>query len=276
MEFLLVFLIAIAVASLSVTAGLGGGVLMVPILALMGGFPFPLIVGSVLISLTVPALVGSIGAYRRDEIDFKLAALFEIPTATGAVVGASLSVSIDEGLLKLLFSVVAILLANEMRKRNKVGSELSKSRFWQKIGEIPPFMHLEKKGSTYRISLTSLIGGGFLIGSLSGLLGVGGGWLKTPLLVIAFGVPPIIATGTAIFMILFTALIGGLTHYFAGNFDPILTSVLVLGLGLGSLIGNWMKPRLNSRQLSRLITYVLFIVATALFIDGLMELLTLQ
>lgn len=273
MEFLLVFFIAIAVASLSVTAGLGGGVLMVPILALMGGYPFPLIVGSVLISLTIPAFVGSVGAFRRKEIDFRLAAMFEIPTAIGAVIGANLSVSVNEGILKLLFSLVAIFLANEMRKKNNPDHDLSTSIFWKRIGEVPPFVVLEKRGATYRISLTSLISGGFVIGLLSGLLGVGGGWLKTPLLVIAFGVPATIATGTAIFMIMFTALIGGYTHFLAGNFDPLLTSVLVSGLGIGSLLGNWMKPRLNSSQLSRLIMTVLFIVAIALFFDGVMVLL---
>ncbi len=274
MEYLLVFLLAIVVASLSVTAGLGGGVLMVPILALMGGFPFPLIVGSVLISITVPALVGSIGAFRRGEIDFKLAIMFEVPTAIGAVTGARLTVSLNEGFLKILFSVIAIVLANEMRKKNKGNSDDHyKSKFWQKIGEIPPFMILHKKGATYRISLTSLIGGGFIIGLLSGMLGVGGGWLKTPLLVIAFSVPPVIATGTAIFMILFTALAGGITHLLAGNFDPVLTGVLITGLGIGSIIGNSMKPRMNSAQLSRLIVFVLFVVAISLFINELMEFL---
>ncbi|RMG41810.1 MAG: sulfite exporter TauE/SafE family protein [Methanobacteriota archaeon] len=270
MELFFIVLLAIFVATFSVMAGLGGGVLMVPLLALGTDYPFSLVAGSVLISLTVPALIGSFGAFRRGEIDFRLAALFEIPTAIGAVLGAHLSVGLDEGLLKLLFASIAALLAREMLRKSNLDDDALpvQSLFWKRIGEFPPFLHLEKRGARYRISLPSLIGGGLIIGLLSGMFGVGGGWLKTPLLVIAFGVPPVIASGTAIFMILFTALIGGSAHYLAGNFDPNLTFSLVVGLGLGSIIGNWLKPRLRTQTLTKVIVFVLFMVSLALLING--------
>ncbi len=270
MNLVIVAIIAVIIGLFSVMAGLGGGVLMVPVLALMNDYPFPVIVGSVLISLTVPTLVGSVGAIRRDEVDFRLAFLFEVPTAIGVVIGANLAVSLNEGILKLIFAIVAFILSIELMKKLASRRQLlpRKSVFWKKVGEIPPFLTLEKKGASYRISLTSLMGGGMIIGLLSGMLGVGGGWIKTPLLVLAFGVPPSIATGTAIFMILITSAIGGTTHLLAGNFNLDLILTLMSAFGIGAFIGDRLKSKMDAEELTKIIIIVLFLVSAAMFVDG--------
>ncbi|MCY3413130.1 MAG: sulfite exporter TauE/SafE family protein [Candidatus Heimdallarchaeota archaeon] len=262
--YLLVALISILVSSVSIIGGLGGGILLIPILTIGFGFPLKIVIGSVLISLSIPASIGAFGAWRRDELDLRLAILFEIPTIIGAYFGARYSVSASDMQISLTFGVIAIFLSIQMihkANQTRMGVLPKQSKFWKFIGSIPPVYEFSKGEYKYYVSISSLFCAGIIIGFLAGLLGVGGGWIKSPLLILGFGIPPFIATGTAIFMILITSITGGLTHIMYGVSDSSLILALMIGLGIGALVGNKLKEKLKSYQISFIIGIILVIVS---------------
>ncbi|MHA1451203.1 MAG: sulfite exporter TauE/SafE family protein [Candidatus Hodarchaeales archaeon] len=179
-------IISLVIGSLSIIAGFGGGVFLVPVLTVFFGISLKTVIGTVLLSLVFPAAIGSIGAWKRGEIDFRLAIMFEIPTIIGSIIGATITSSeiIPEFLLKLCFGLLAIFFSynmlNKVRQQQK-GITRSNGRFLRKLTAIPPIVTLENNNTVYTISIPVIASGGLIIGFLAGMLGVGGGWLKTPL-----------------------------------------------------------------------------------------------
>ena len=274
LDWLLLFvicLLSLVIAVLGILAGFGGGIILVPFLTLFFNLPLKLVIGSVIISLWVPAFIGAFGAWRRNEVDFKLGLLFEVPTSLGAIIGAKVTTILPEVIIRLTFGGIALLLSYQMYKKAsmlKKAVSLQDSKFWSFIGSIPPVVRFHTNDEEYCVSISSLLLAGSLIGFLAGMLGVGGGWIKTPLLVLGFGVPPNVATGTALFMIFITSLVGGITHYFEGNVDLSLSGVIMIGLGIGAIIGNYLKPRFKNYEIAYIISVILLFVSLIMLYQG--------
>jgi uncharacterized membrane protein YfcA len=100
--FLLVTIgiVSLFVGTFSIISGFGGGVYLVPILTVFFHMPLKTVIGTILLVLVLPSSVGAIGAWRRHEINFKLAFLFETPTAIGAVIGATFTALVPDFFLK--------------------------------------------------------------------------------------------------------------------------------------------------------------------------------
>ncbi len=267
---LLIILLSFIIGISSILAGFGGGILLVPLITLFFDIPLNIIIGSVIISLWVPASIGAFAAWRRHEVDFRLGLLFETPTAIGAYFGATLVNIIPHYVIQLIFSFLAIFLSFNMYRKGKCSHkdlECKESRFWKFWGKIPPVIEFRTNGSKYNVSIPTIIIFGLIIGTLAGMLGVGGGWIKTPLLVIGFSVPPVIATSTALFMIVITSIVGGLTHLSEGNIDFALSIAIMTGLGFGAILGNIIKPKLKSFQITYFVSVVLFLVGIILLFE---------
>lgn len=263
LTIILIAIIALAAGTLGNLAGFGGGIIIIPLIFLFFDYPLAIVVGSALFALIFPSAIGAIGAWRRNEINYKFAALFEVPTVIGTYIGARLTTAIPERVLQLIFGLFALMLTFNLRKyaSAKNNPNHSPNEFWRRIAAIPPVIEFKDKFDTYQGSVPAIIGGGFIIGIFAGMLGVGGGWLKTPFMILGIGISPPIATGTALFMIVITALVGGLTHFGAGDFDFGLFLTLSIALSVGALIAQKLKPKINNQQLVNVISVTTLIVA---------------
>jgi uncharacterized membrane protein YfcA len=102
--------------------------------------------------------------------------------------------------------------------------------------KIPPMISFPASGIE-SISLWSILGVGLLSGFLAGMLGVGGGIVRMPMLVYLLGVPTHVAVGTDLFGIIFSAGFGTLTHAVKGNVDIIMALMMQTGAVIGAQIG---------------------------------------
>ena len=102
--------------------------------------------------------------------------------------------------------------------------------------KLPPMISLPASGIT-SISLWSVMLVGFISGILAGFLGVGGGFIRMPLLVYFLGVPTHVAIGTDLFEIIFSAGYGTLTHAIKGNVDILMALLMQTGAAIGAQIG---------------------------------------
>ena len=118
---------------------------------------------------------------------------------------------------------------------------------------MPPVVRGTKGGSEYAVGvpLAALVGVG--IGVMAGLLGIGGGFLKTPVMVMLFGIPAEVAVATSLFMITFTSGIGSISHAYLGNIYGVLAVVIPISFAFGSIINIKCFRGMKRKKLNSLI-----------------------
>ncbi|MHA1218455.1 MAG: sulfite exporter TauE/SafE family protein [Candidatus Heimdallarchaeaceae archaeon] len=278
LQLVLIGLLALGVAILGNIGGFGGGVILVPSLILIFSIDTKTAVGTVLAALCLPALVGTIGAARRKEVDFKFGILFAIPSAAGTIAGVfSVHFLTDQAILIIMgvlaFTLSLLMLYHSIKNRKKTTKEndknesLGKNSFWQKMAKMKPLLKIKNGEKSYDISVPLIFFSGVFFGLLSGLLGISGGWIQTPFMILAFGLPPLLASGTSLFIIVIKALVGGITHMSLGNIDWRLLALLTVTMFFGAMIGNFLKGKMKGKQVSWIIGITLLTITIFIFVS---------
>ena len=289
-ELSIIGAIALVIAIIGVIAGFGGGVFLVPSLILVFAIPAEIAAATVLFALIFPSLVGALLAWRRKQIDIRFGLIFAIPSAAGTFAGAlilhlvqDLTVIIIITVLILFFSIrMLIHYIRERKKEKEVNNhdnnnkneeqEETKSELLTKITSMKPIYRYEEKGISYDISISLVFIAGIIFGLLSGLLGISGGWLQTPLMILGFGLPPLVASGTSLFIIVIKAMTGGIIHIIQGNIDWAILVILAIIMPIGAVIGNWVKGRMKETHISLLISTVLLVILIFIIVSTVLNL----
>ncbi len=272
LEIILIALVAVSISILGNIGGFGGGIFIVPLLISAFSHESDIVAGTVLLAMIFPTAVGTVLAWRKDEVYWKFGLVMGIPSAAGAVAGSFVASEIDDLVaviiicsLALIFSIRMLTYAiqNGRKKSKKKIEEVDVSqneKFLAKILRIKPVMTIEHKGFVYEISMTLVFIFGVLFGIMAGLFGISGGWLQTPLMIVFFGLSPLVASGTSLFVILLKATVGGVTHIFLGNINWILLLILAISMPIGAVIGNFLKHKMKGKQVSLIIGVALLLV----------------
>lgn len=278
LQLVLIGLLALGVAILGNIGGFGGGVILVPSLILIFSIDTKTAVGTVLAALLLPALVGSIGAARRKEVDFKFGILFAIPSSAGTISGVFVvhfltdqTVLIIMGVLAFILSLLMLYHSIKNRKNNTEENEKTESierkSFWRKITKMKPLLKIHVGEKPYDISVSLIFLSGVFFGLLSGLLGISGEWIQTPFMILAFGLPPLLASGTSLFIIVIKALVGGITHMSLGNIDWRVLAILTVTMFFGAMIGNFLKSKMKGKQVSWILGITLLTITIFIFVS---------
>lgn len=270
-EIILIGIVGIGVSVLGNIGGFGGGSILVPLLITAFYYDSEKVVGTVLFAMIIPAIVGTILAWRKDEVDWKFGLLIGIPSTAGAIAGAFITSILEDIVVVILVCSLAFIFCIRMifytikngRKKEEVIEENDSDSIQpvlSKISKIKPTMKIEHKGVIYEISMTLVFFLGVLLGIITGLLGISAGWLKTPILIVLFGLSPLVASGTSLFVISIKATAGGITHIFLGNIDWILFAVLAVTMPIGAIIGNFLKHKMKGKQISLIIVIALLLI----------------
>ena len=221
---------------LGALTGIGGGVLLTPILALHFGIPIRKAIGTSLIAVITTSAASSSVHLQRHTTDIRLGMTLELATALGAAVMAYLVGYFNRNVLEGLFA--AFLLYSSITILGKGGKRKGENEGLPENGEIPPY-----QPQRYPLGL----GASLVAGALSGLLGIGGGPIKVPVMFIFMNVPLVVATATSNFMIGVTATASAIVYYRRGDILPEIAAPLAVGVFLGSLLGARLAPRLHSK-----------------------------
>ena len=156
--------------------------------------------------------------------------------------------------MEILFSVfVSFVGIYTYRKGGKGDIQISKNHIFFKLNKIGPRVIKRTKAGAYRISFLVANAFGLSAGTLAGLFGVGGGFLKTPIMVNVFNIPPSVAAATALFMIIFTSLTGSVSHFFLGHMNLQYSIPIVAGFIIGAFAGNHINVKISEKFLAKLI-----------------------
>ncbi|MFI5254337.1 MAG: sulfite exporter TauE/SafE family protein [Candidatus Limnocylindrales bacterium] len=243
--------------------GLGGGVLIVPLLNLGFGLPFREAVAISLLAVITTSSASAAVYLARGFANLRLGMTLELLTASGALVGGLLAFALDERWLAALFAIMLAYVAISMARRHD--------------GPPSPIAEQASTGLTAPPSagyVATLGGPGYVVrhlpaglalsafaGLQSALLGVGGGIVKVPAMHLVMGVPLRVATATSNLTIGVTASASAVLYLLRGTVDPYVAGPVVLGVFVGASVASRVAHRVPIRLLRWLFVVVLAIVA---------------
>ena len=249
--------------------GLGGGVVIIPLLTLCFGVDFHYAVGAALVS-SIATSSGSGSAYVKEGItNIRLGMVLEIATTIGAVAGAVVAIWMNNSVISIIYGGVLVLTAvmqqvKHSRHEHVVGSRLA--RRLKLFGTFP-----QKDGTKQYYELTN-VGGGFsvmlLAGMLSGILGIGSGVLKVIAMDGIMKVPFKVSTTTSNFMMGVTACASAVVYIQRGNIVPGLALPVLIGVLFGALTGAKLLKRLDVSLLRKIFAIAILAVAVNMIYMG--------
>lgn len=275
MAQLLVILFAgsVIAGTLGALAGLGGGVLIVPLLTVGFGVDIRYAIGASIVSV-IATSSGAAAVYVRDQItNLRVGMFLELATTTGAIGGALLA-----GLLRadVLFVVFGIVLGVSIVPLiTRLGEELPegvKNDRWAttlRLGAAYPDVMLAKS-VTYQVTRVPLgLAMMWVAGLISGLLGIGSGAFKVLAMDTAMRLPMKVSTTTSNFMIGVTAAASAGIYFGRGDVNPAIAAPVALGVLLGAGLGSRLLVRLGSSTLRKVFVVVLLVVSLEMILRGL-------
>ena len=234
--------------------GVGGGFIAGPLM-FWAGVPMNFVVGTDLAHMTGKSIVAARRHRALGHVDVKLGLVMVIGTIVGVEGGAQILEALEAtGTMDLVIGLTYIVIlltislftaweslrALRMIRKSHLSAKdaLGFEGITRRIHSIklPPMISFPASGIG-SISLWVVIGVGFITGLLAGVLGVGGGFIRMPLLVYMVGIPTHVAVGTDLFEIVISAGFGTLTHAVKGNVDVLMALVMQTGAALGAQIG---------------------------------------
>jgi uncharacterized membrane protein YfcA len=250
--------------------GLGGGIVIVPLLTLGLGVDIRYAVGASLISV-IATSSGAAAAYVREGFtNIRIGMFLEIATTLGALMGAMLATKIPTGVIAVLFGMV-LLLSAYLSERPRVfvprKDEPNTLAVRLKLDGAYP---TDEGVKTYHVRGVPIgFGLMFLAGALSGLLGIGSGAVKVLAMDQAMCIPFKVSTTTSNFMIGVTAAASAGVYLHRGYIDPGLAMPVMLGVLLGSLLGARWLVQAQSQLLRHVFGLMILILAAEMIYEGL-------
>ncbi len=246
--------------------GLGGGILIVPLLTLGFGLPLREAVGVSLVAVIVTSSA-SAGVYlERHVADLRLGMTLELFTASGALVGGLIAFLLSERILAGLFTLLLMYTALTMARRREpvpVGPATDAGPTL----EAPPIASSDgppgqpdPNGYVVRRLGWGIVGS-LVAGLVSALLGIGGGLVKVPVMHLVMGVPLRVATATSNLMIGITAAASAIIYLLRGGIDVYVAGPTAVGVFVGASIGSRTVHRIDVRLLRMLFVGVLLVTA---------------
>lgn len=248
---------------LGALTGLGGGVVLVPMLTVLLGVDIRYAIGASLVSV-IATSSGAASAYVREGIsNMRIGMFLEIATTTGALAGATLATHVSGSAIATVFGCVLIGSAYLSRKpRSKQDRESPEDPLATKLrmnGSFPEAGETREYGVQHVPAGFSLM---FVAGALSGLLGIGSGAMKVLAMDRAMKIPFKVSTTTSNFMIGVTAAASAGIYLSRGYIDPGLSMPVMLGVLGGSMLGTRVLVKAETKWLR--IVFSLVIVALGL------------
>ncbi len=264
LEALFITIIAFGIGIIAAMLGIGGGILMVPILNLGFELPMKKATGTSLVVIIFTALSSSFAYFRQKRIHYKLGLIYATVTIPGAILGAIIGSMLEEAILQLVFGLFMMPIAAKMILRPKKRRHTENDNLIQLQDDI-----LEQLPSISQQQYTFGLILGFIAGFASGLLGIGGGAVAVPTLALVIGLPMHFAVGTSAFVMIFTSIAGVSVKIWDKGVAWDFVPWMILGIVFGAQIGAKFARKIPAEQLQQIFGGLLIIVLVRMIIAGL-------
>lgn len=267
-----VMLIAFLAGFIGSILGLGGGAILVPFLdiltetSILRGVGIHQIIATSLVCTIATSSTSSSVYIEKKITNMRIGILLGTMSIIGAFTGATISAMLPGNILRFIFGILLIFTSYNMIKGKKYSVKRKKTNN-DKLADLLKLegrYYDESEGRYIEYKATNTVKGFFLTffgGLLSGLLGIGGGVINVPILVIILNLPPKVASATSLFIIGLNGATGGTIYWINGLIEPLLVAPAVIGIFFGATTGTKFFRRLRNETLRKIFAIFLIYVA---------------
>ena len=227
--------------------GLGGGLVVVPVLTFFGFSP-ALAASNSLFAAFSNAVASTISYAKQKRIEYSLGLKLGLLSIPGTILGALISDQITPSLFKILFGILLVASSVYIYSKRKIESKVY---------------------NTSKQVMVLAVAASFFAGIISSLFGIGGGIVFVPLMVIAIGLSMRLAAPTSQLILLFASASGMIVHSLLGHPDFYQALLLAVGAFGGGLVGSRLSVEIEEKKLKILVSAVMVVGAIKLIIDSL-------
>lgn len=278
-----IFLVSAFVGFLSGIFGVGGGFLTTPFLIFSGISP-GVAVGTQASQLVASSVAGSIGHWKRNNVDIKMGLVMLIGGVLGSFVGIMIFKFLQYlGQVDFVISLLYVVLLGSIG--SMMLTETFFSKFIQKKSprrefntlKVSPFISAlpyKLRFPRSKLFISAFVPGGigFVGGILTSIMGIGGGFLIVPAMIYILGMPTLLVAGTSLFQIIFTTASAVIMHAVLNNtVDMVLAVILIAGSVIGAQIGISVARFIKPIQARLIMAVMVLLVAAKLSMDLFIE-----
>lgn len=251
--------------------GLGGGVIIIPILTILFDLPIQTAIGVSLVGVIATSSGAAMVYVREGKANIRLGLVLELATTIGAIAGAMLAGYLGSQALYLLFAVLMFYTTYSMYRKTAQES-VKPSHILEEVAVGSAVLTDGRKFSHNTYKAKRIPAGMFFsgfAGMMAGLLGIGGGVIKIPVMYLMMGMPLKAAAATSNFMVGVTACASAFVFFFRGHIDVLVAVPMALGVFAGVAVGIRINERVSTRVLNKLFIFVFIFVAIEMMLKGL-------
>lgn len=267
----IVFLCSVFAGAIGSLLGIGGGMIVTPVLTLLLGIDIRLAIGASVLSV-IATSSGAAAAYVREHMtNLRVSMLLEIGTTSGALTGAFLAGLVGRRLLFITFGLILAYSALRMLQHRRTSAK-----------PVPPspladrlrlhdeyYDRAEKRKVRYRVTRPKLgVGLMYIAGVVSGLLGIGSGALKVPAMDLAMRLPIKVSTASSNFMMGVTAAASAGVYFARGDIHPVIAGPVAAGVMIGATLGSRALGRIRSHWIRIAFVILLLFVSAQMLMHG--------
>jgi len=268
-EIIILFLGAISAGLLGSLTGLGGGVIIIPLLTLGFGVPMHYAIGASLISVIGTSSGAAVAFVKEGFTNMRIGMFLEIATTAGAIVGALVSGILNPNTIGIIFaSILLLTVILNLKGKPDHQETLVKGSLEDKLKLYGTF---PDKGVVKTYSARNTVPGFLMMmfaGAMSGLLGIGSGALKVLAMDNMMRLPFKVSTTTSNFMIGVTAVASALIYFQRGEIIPVIVAPVLIGVVVGSFIGSKTLMASKTKKLKTFFAIVITILSIYMMYNG--------
>ncbi len=268
---LLMFFISIFAGIFGSIVGLGGGIVVIPVLTILFGVDIHFAIGASIVAI-IGTSSGAASTYVKDKVtNLRVGMFLELASASGAIIGAAVAAYTNSAALEAIFG--AILLVSLVPMVIKIGEDIPKSPELKGLAKRLGLKgsYTEKDGRVIEYNSARPVeglGGTLVAGVLSGLLGIGGGAFKVLSMDLAMKLPMKVSTTTSNFMIGVTAAASAGIYFARGDVEPLIVAPVALGILIGAAVGARILLRSRNTTVRKVFAVVLAIAAIQMILGA--------
>lgn len=246
LQFLVLAVLGAVGGMLAGAAGVGGGIVFVPTLVYVAGWDIKEAVAASLVIIIFSSIAGTIRNQRgEDPVDWRTTAILSSTVAPATLIGVYVASISPAAVVQVVFAIILLALAYPTARGRS---------------DVDP--------SAKKLPIPLVLLAGIFIGALSGLVGVGGGVVMVPLMMLGMGLKTKRAVSTSLAVIMFAGIVGSIGYIATGFSDLLSLPPLILGSMGGAWFGVRLRERLPEKVARRGFAVFMVIVAFRILVDA--------
>jgi len=266
---LIIIAVSIVSGCFGAMLGLGGGVILIPVLVSVLGVDVKSAIAASLVAVVTTSGAAALIRGRDSMSNYRVGVTLEVAAGLGAIAGAVLATLAPGDVLTMLFGV-SLLATGALSWRVVDDTErVLPQTWWGRVLQLDGVEETKEGLKVYHVQKVPLgLGVMTIAGLLSGMLGIGSGAYKVLAMDTCMRIPFRVSTITSNFMIGITAASGVMVYLRDGMVDPTIAGPVLIGIVPGAMFGSWLVPKIHISTLKKIFLVVIVLVGLQMMLKG--------